>query len=104
MQQALKSKEPALVNRKCELFFHDNARPGVALVVRDTIRLLGKETLWHNTMELAPTDYHLPFSSTKFRGLSGRFLIIRVVIWAMYFSFIQCIEVVPIKIILQGSL
>ena len=63
VQQALRLKEPALVNRKGVLFLHDNARPHVARVVRDTIQL-GWETLCHPpySPDLAPTDYHLFYS------------------------------------------
>ena len=61
VQQALRQKEPALVNRKGILFLHDNARPHVARVVRDTIQQLGWETLYHPpySPDLAATDYHL---------------------------------------------
>lgn len=61
VQQALQQKEPALVNRKGVLFLHDNARPHVARVARETIRRLGWETLCHPpySPDLAPSDYHL---------------------------------------------
>ncbi|XP_076053689.1 histone-lysine N-methyltransferase SETMAR-like [Oratosquilla oratoria] len=61
VQQALSQKEPALVNRKGVLFLHDNAKPHVARVVRDTIQQLGWETLCHPPYSpaLAPSDYHL---------------------------------------------
>ena len=61
MQQALRQKEPALVNSKGVLFVHDNAKLHVAQVVRDTIQQLGWETLCHPpySPDLAPTDYHL---------------------------------------------
>ncbi|XP_076057162.1 histone-lysine N-methyltransferase SETMAR-like [Oratosquilla oratoria] len=61
VQQALRQKEPALVNRKGVLFLHDNARPDVTRVVRDTIQQLGWETLCHPPYlpDLAPSDYHL---------------------------------------------
>ena len=61
VQQALRQKEPALVNRKGVLFLHDNARPHVTQVVWDTIQQLGWETLCHPpySPDLAPSDYHL---------------------------------------------
>ena len=61
VQQALRQKEPALVNRKGVLFLQDNARPHVARVARDTIQRLRWETLCHPpySPDLAPTDYHL---------------------------------------------
>src|SRR5215813_7550181 len=40
VQQALEQKEPALVNRKGVLFLHDNARPHVVQVARNTIQHL----------------------------------------------------------------
>ena len=61
VQQALQQKEPALVNRKGVLFLHDNARPHIARLARDTIQRLRWETLCHPpySPDLAPTDYHL---------------------------------------------
>ena len=61
VQQALQQKEPALVNRKGVLFLHDNARPHVARVVRNTIQRHDWETLCHPpySPDLAPSDYHL---------------------------------------------
>ncbi|XP_076052673.1 histone-lysine N-methyltransferase SETMAR-like [Oratosquilla oratoria] len=61
VQQAFRQKEPALVNRKGVLFLHDNARPHLARVVRDTIQQLGWETLCYPpySPDLAPSDYHL---------------------------------------------
>ncbi|KAF2345186.1 Transposase type 1, partial [Trinorchestia longiramus] len=60
VQQTLRQKEPALVNRKGVHFLHDNSRPHVARVVRDTIQQLGWETLCHPpySPDLAPSDYH----------------------------------------------
>ena len=61
VQQALRQKKPALVNRKGVLFRHDNARPHVMWVVQDTIQQLGWETLCHPpySPDLVPSDYHL---------------------------------------------
>ncbi|GFY56452.1 histone-lysine N-methyltransferase SETMAR [Trichonephila inaurata madagascariensis] len=61
VQQALHQKEPALVNRKGALLLHDNARPHVERVARNTIQRLGWETLCHPpySTDLAPSDYHL---------------------------------------------
>ncbi|KAF2360180.1 Transposase type 1 [Trinorchestia longiramus] len=61
VQQALRQKEPALVNRKCVLFLHDNTRPHVVPVVRDTIQQPRWKTLCHPNYspDLAPSDYHL---------------------------------------------
>ena len=73
VQQALRLKELVLVNRKGVLFLHDNARPHVARVVRDTIQQLGWETLYHPpySPDLAPIDYNLFHSlDNHFRGKS----------------------------------
>ena len=61
VQQTLTQKEPALVNHKGVLFLHDNVRPHVVRVVRDTIQQLGWEALRHPpySPDLAPTDYRL---------------------------------------------
>ncbi|GFT13615.1 histone-lysine N-methyltransferase SETMAR [Trichonephila clavipes] len=61
VQQALHKKEPALVNRTGVLLLHDNARPHVTWVARNTIQRLGWETLYHlpYSLDLAPSDYPL---------------------------------------------
>ena len=61
LQQAFRQKESVLVNRKGVFFLHDNARPHVTRVVRDTIQQLGWETLCHPpySPDLGPIDYHL---------------------------------------------
>ncbi|GFX25469.1 histone-lysine N-methyltransferase SETMAR [Trichonephila clavipes] len=58
---ALNQKELALVNQKGVLLLHDNARPHVARVARNTIQRLGLETLCHPlySPDLAPSNYHL---------------------------------------------
>ncbi|KAF2344325.1 Transposase type 1 [Trinorchestia longiramus] len=73
VQRELSQKEPALTKRKGVLFLHDNARPRVAPVVRDTIQQLGWETLCHPpySSDLAPSDYHLFHSLDNYlRGKS----------------------------------
>ncbi|GFT67235.1 histone-lysine N-methyltransferase SETMAR [Nephila pilipes] len=61
VQQSLQRKEPALVNRKGILILHDNARPHVTRVVRDTIQRLDCDTLCHppHSPDLAQSDYPL---------------------------------------------
>ncbi|GFY35292.1 histone-lysine N-methyltransferase SETMAR [Trichonephila clavipes] len=60
VQQALHQKEPALVNGKGIMLLHDNARPRVAQMARNTIQRLGWETLCPPySPDLAPSDYHL---------------------------------------------
>ncbi|GFU42684.1 histone-lysine N-methyltransferase SETMAR [Trichonephila clavipes] len=56
VQRVLHQKEPALVNRKSVLLLHDNARPHVARVGRNTIQRLSWETLCHPPylLDLAP--------------------------------------------------
>ena len=62
VQQALRQKKPELLNRKGVLFLHDNARPHVARVVRDTIQQLGWEILYHHlTMRQPITTYSTPW-------------------------------------------
>ncbi|GFU04109.1 histone-lysine N-methyltransferase SETMAR [Trichonephila clavipes] len=48
VQHALHQKEPELVNRKGVLLLHDNTRPHVTRVARNTIQRLGWETLCHH--------------------------------------------------------
>ncbi|PRD32395.1 UNVERIFIED_CONTAM: Histone-lysine N-methyltransferase SETMAR [Trichonephila clavipes] len=54
-------RSPALVNRTGVLLLHDNARPHVTWVARNTIQRLGWETLYHlpYSLDLAPSDYPL---------------------------------------------
>ncbi|GFY68332.1 histone-lysine N-methyltransferase SETMAR [Trichonephila inaurata madagascariensis] len=61
VQQTLHQKEPALVNRKGVLCLHNNARPHVGRVARNTIQRLVWETLCHlpYSPDLSPSNYHL---------------------------------------------
>ncbi|GFS84617.1 histone-lysine N-methyltransferase SETMAR [Trichonephila clavipes] len=63
----------SMVNRKGVLYLHDNARPHVALVAKNTIQRLVWKTLYHPpySPDLAPLDYHLFYSlENHLRGKS----------------------------------
>ena len=66
MLQAIKKKQPELINKKGIVFHHDNVRPQICLVIRQKLRELGREVLMHPpySPELAPSDYHF-FRSPK---------------------------------------
>jgi histone-lysine N-methyltransferase SETMAR len=61
LNQSLKSKRPALVNRKGVILHHDNVRPHVSKMTQQKIRELGWELLPHPTYspDIAASDYHL---------------------------------------------
>lgn len=61
LNQALKKKRPALVNRKGVMFHQDNARPHTAKITSQKIEELGWEKIPHPpySPDLAPSDYHL---------------------------------------------
>jgi hypothetical protein len=61
VHEKLKTKEPALVTRKGVVLLHDNAKPHVAKVTRETIISLGWETLVQppQSPDIAPSDCHL---------------------------------------------
>jgi histone-lysine N-methyltransferase SETMAR len=61
IHEKLKTKEPALVIRKGVVLLHDNAKPHVAKVTRETIIRLRWETLVHPqySPDIAPSDCHL---------------------------------------------
>lgn len=65
LQQTLKQKKLALINREGVLFHYDNARPQLVQVARVTIQRLGWETLYHPPyfLDLEPTDKILAFYS-----------------------------------------
>ena len=60
MHRNLSTKQPALVNRRGPILFHDNARPHGARVTIQKLHQLGYETLPHPpySPDLSPTDYH----------------------------------------------
>jgi hypothetical protein len=60
-QEKLKTKEPALVARKGVVLLHDNAKPHVAKVTRETIIRLRWETSVHppHSPDTAPSDCRL---------------------------------------------
>lgn len=70
VQLALKQKEPALINCKVILSFHDVAKPHVGRVARDTIQQFSCETLC--VLPYSPghvlTDYDHFHSLYKNRG------------------------------------
>lgn len=61
LNQALRKKRPALVNRKRVMFHQDNARPHTARITSQKIEELGWEKIPHPpySPDLAPSDYHL---------------------------------------------
>lgn len=63
---------PSLVNRKCVILQHDNARPHIAKMTQKKIRELGYEILPHPpySPDISPSDYHL-FRSFQ-HHLSGK--------------------------------
>ena len=71
LKQAIKQKRPELINKKCVVFHHDNARPHISLVTRQKLKKLGWEVVMHPpySPDLAPSDYHL-FRSLK-NSLNG---------------------------------
>lgn len=72
VQDALRRRRPALVNRKGVILLHDNARPHTAKKTREKIRELEWEVLPHPpySPDMAPSDYHLFRALTRF--LEGR--------------------------------
>jgi len=73
VHRALRQKEPALVNRKGVLVFHDNANPHMAKRTWETLQQLSWETLCHAPYlpDHAPAEYHLLYSlDNRLRGRS----------------------------------
>ena len=56
LKQAIKKKQPELINKKGVVFHHDNARPHISLLTRQKLRELGWEVLMHPpySPDLAP--------------------------------------------------
>jgi histone-lysine N-methyltransferase SETMAR len=71
LKAAIAVKHPALLNRRRVVFHHDNARPHVALSVREKLIEFDWDVLPHPpySPDLAPSDYHL-FRSMQ-HSLSG---------------------------------
>lgn len=61
LNEKIREKRPALINRRKVIIHHDNARPHVADVTRKKIQDLGWDVMLHPAYspDLAPTDYHL---------------------------------------------
>nr|KAF6353464.1 hypothetical protein mPipKuh1_010430 [Pipistrellus kuhlii] len=61
LAQALREKEPALINRKGVILHHDNARPHTARITAEKLRQLEWEVLPQPACspDIAPSDYHL---------------------------------------------
>ncbi|XP_026827850.1 histone-lysine N-methyltransferase SETMAR-like [Ooceraea biroi] len=61
VSDALRQKQPALVNRKGVLLLQDNARPHTAKTTKEVINTLGWELLPHPpySPDISPSDYHL---------------------------------------------
>ena len=72
LKAALDRKHPELVNRKCILFYQDNARLHVSLMTRQKLLQLGWEVLIHlpYTPTIAPLDFYL-FRSLQ-NSLNGK--------------------------------
>jgi len=73
LQEAIKEKQPELINRK-GVVFHYNARPHTSLMTRQKLRELGWEVLMHPpySLDLALSNYHL-FRSLQ-NSLDGKTL------------------------------
>ncbi|KAF2349976.1 hypothetical protein FHG87_019270 [Trinorchestia longiramus] len=72
VDENLRNRRPALVNRKTVILLHDNARPHAAKVTQENILQLVWSVQPHPPYfpDLAPTDFHL-FRSLE-NGLQGR--------------------------------
>ncbi|KAL6418228.1 hypothetical protein ACFW04_012254 [Cataglyphis niger] len=72
LKAAIAEKQPELANRRGVVFHHDNARPHVALVVRQKLLQFDWDVLPHPpySPDLAPSDYYL-FLSLK-NSLRGK--------------------------------
>ena len=72
LKAALDKKLPELVNRKCIVFYQDNARPHVSLMTRQKLLQLGWEVLIHPlySPDIEPSDFHLFWSLQN--SLSGK--------------------------------
>jgi len=73
LQEAIKEKQPELINRK-GVVFHYNVRPHTSLMTRQKLRELGWEVLMHPpySLDLALSNYHL-FRSLQ-NSLDGKTL------------------------------
>ncbi|GBN87590.1 Histone-lysine N-methyltransferase SETMAR [Araneus ventricosus] len=63
MNRKLQHMRPALVNRKCPILLHSNARAQVALMKLQKLNKLGYETLSHPPY-LSPAEYYFLSAST----------------------------------------
>ena len=61
LNEELKKKRPALLNKKGVILQHGNARPHVAKATLETLKELKWEVLTHPpySPDLAPSDFHL---------------------------------------------
>ena len=61
MHRKLILKQLGLVNRKCPILIHDNARPHVSMITRPKLHSLNYEVLDHPRYlpDLSPTDFSL---------------------------------------------
>ncbi|CAK6443035.1 unnamed protein product [Pipistrellus nathusii] len=61
LAQALREKEPALINRKGVILHHDNARPHTARITAEELRQLEWKVLPQPAYspDIAPSNYHL---------------------------------------------
>lgn len=70
VQDALRKRRPALVNRRGVILLHDNAKAHIAKKTRDKIRELDWELLPHPpySPDISPSDYHLFRALSRFLG------------------------------------
>lgn len=72
LKEKFKEKRSALINRKRIIFYHNNARPHTASIIREQFRKLNWEILSYYSSHLAPIDY-LFFKSLEYNIYGQKF-------------------------------